>query len=443
MKFLEKPLLNTHYYLQPGAHVTYSRVPFQTITPTLIQRLLFEDHTLYYTPQKEWLIHLTHEEEDVLGRDMFKKAATFVQLPEREFLLYNNTDWFTRNWNKPFIVSNPVYMYEDRLYVFSNREAKAVALDGHLPLMEQILEVGGFAIGNGVIVGLCLVALGLWTERVFLQELDNLDQRNHLYHTFPNHWSGYLFVNPCHPADHLCKYAFIFNSERIFKHLYYITREDMFLYHIPQRHITSITSFANKPYQIAFAKCFKNYYLPGVFHPRPDLYHHLLMHDFSLIAHIIDVSQINFTNVLFILADLYKKKPKYKRHLKNLWRYLMHIFQDDWQDYVYEYFVDQIIAHDKNGQRYPCLPRKLLRDTTYRTQFQYDASWNILFKYIDRIFHTAYNRSFDRTKIHRLKILKAMTTNHMDGHIVESIMKDFYRENPEELTVARTRSCRV
>lgn len=435
MRFLEKPLLNTHYYLKPGAKVTYSRPPHYTITPAIVKYMLFHEHTSYYTPQKEWLIQIDHSQEEPVPTSPFRKVLTYILIPNRDLLLINQKEWFQKHWNTPFLVTNPLYTYDNKLYIFSNRDGNATQIDGSHSTINQILNTGGFSIGNGLIIALSLVAAGEWSERDFFQAIEQLDTNNHLYHTFPNHWTNHLLNNPCHPADHAGKYAFLYNSSRIYTYIFQITQEDMFLYHMPNRHITSLTSLATHKEQIQFAKQYRTYYVPAVITPRPDLYHHLCMKDFEFIAYIIRVTQVPFNNVLFVLSDLYKRKRPLRRQLTNLWRYLLRTFNQKWCDFIYDYLVDQIISHDQ-GHTYPSLPNKLIRDSIHRTHFHYEEMWGSLFKYTDATFQTKYNRFFDRKKIHRLKILKNMTEQHPDGHLVEFIMKEFYRAHPEQLTAS-------
>jgi hypothetical protein len=433
MRFLEKPLLNTHYYLKPDAKITYSRPPHFTITPEIVSYMLFHEHSSYYTPQKEWLIQIDHSQEALVGNSPFRKVLTYVLLPNRELLLINQVDWFKKHWNTPFLVTNPLYMYEDKLYIFSNRDGKAVQIDGSHSTINQILATGGFSIGNGLIMALSLVATGEWKERDFFQAMEQLDSNNHLYHTFPNHWTNHLLNNPCHPADHPGKFAFLYNSPRLYTYLFKLTQEDPFLYHMPNRQITSVTSLATRKDQIEFAKQYDVYYVPAVITPRPDLYHHLQMKDFGFVAYIIQVTLVPFNNVLFVLSDLYKRKRSLRRQLTHLWRYLLNIYQPRWCDFLYDYLVDQIIAYDK-GSLYPCLPKKLIRDSIHKVSFHYEDMWNTLFKYMDSTFRTRYGRFFERKKIHRLKMLKNMTETHPGGHIIADIMKDFYRSYPEQLT---------
>ena len=425
-------MLNCHYFLRPNNIITYAKPHYFTITPEIIRRLLFEENLTYYAPTREWLIQLDHVGEATLPGE-FKKVVSYVLLPDMDLLRYETTEWFKTYWNKPFLVSNPIYLYDEKLYIFSNKTTKAVQIDNHeASIMEQITQAGAYAIGNGVNIALSLVTLGFWTERQCMDCINSLDHNNHLYHTFPNHWTDFLLNNPCHPADHLSKFAFTFNSLTLSQHLYYITQEDMFLYHMPQRHMTTITSLAKRKDQINFAKQFKACYIPSVITPRPDIYHHLTIKDFPFVAYIIETTEITSTNVLFALADLYKKRPPLRRHLKHLWRFLIKTDPDSWSGFLYDYFVDQIVAYDE-GKLYPRLPKKLLRDTYFLTHFLYDDAWKILLTYIDKHFHTHYQRLFDRKKIHRLKILKNITQSHPEGHTIEFIMKDFLQNHPAYL----------
>ena len=432
MKFLEKPLLNTHYYLKPDAKITYSRPPHHTITPDMIHQFIFQENSNYYTPQKEWLIQIDHSQEEPTPNSPFRKVLTYVLIPNRDLLLINQKDWFQKHWNSSFLMTNPLYTYEDKLYIFSNRTGKAAQIDGSHSTIQQILQTGGFSIGNGLLIALALVATGEWKEKHFFSAMKELDTNNYLYHTFPNHWTDHLLNNPCHPADHAGKFAFVFNSPRIYTYLFNVTQEDKFLYHMPLRHITSITSLATRKDQLDFASHYRYYYVPAIVTPRPDLYHHLQMKNFELVAFIIKTTQVPFNNVFFVLSDLYKRKRPLRRQLTNLWRFLLRVFKKTWCEHLYDYFVDQIIAHD-TGHHYPCIPKKLIRDSIHRTSFTYDEMWKTLFKYLDLTFKTKYSRFFERKKIHRLKILKKATQQHPDGHIIEFIMKDFYRAHPEEL----------
>jgi len=350
----------------------------------------------------------------------------------------NKANWFRKHWNKYFVVFNPIYTVEGKQYFYSNRYKKTVELVGADHLMDELLEYGAFSIGNGITMALSLVALKLMSELTFFEHMSEIFA-SHLYLNdadMPAYLVPYLLANRCQVCHHNFKYAFVFNHERVYKYMYGISREDVFLYHLleggsPKRYVTTIFNMATRKDQFDFAKPFRYLYsyLPhqsiSIY---PNLNHLLKTTDFKLIKQILNISECCLRYVLFTIAYNYSKKRS--RHWVNLWRYLMSEYWEEWSMAVFSY-VNDCVQLDY----IPKLPYKLMRDLYHTNWFKYNDQWKRLLKASDANLNTKYMRFFDRKIIHRLKILKQMCQSHNDGHIVENIMKSYLGEHPSFLTL--------
>lgn len=428
MRYIEKPLLNCHYFLKPEVKLNSSHQQQYTITPAIVNDILYGKKTIYYTPGNQLLLEIRHEDEWV---GVFKKVITYVLLCEYDILQIEKENWFENCWNKTFVVFNPVYEYAGKNYIFSNKYARATEINLDLPITNQFIAAGAYSIGNGMVLALSLNTLGKVREKDLFRWIDSIEPKNYFYHETPSQLIEYFLNNSSQIIDNLFKYAFVNNSERVYRYMYYLTNEDMFIYHnvsntytlIPppntNRYVTSITSFATRNDQIKFAASFRRHYRHGISSILPDLFHHLKMKNFKLISYIIDTSRVNFNNVLFVISIIFRKQKKFRKHISKLWRYFIVNYCDTWLDKVYTYMT--------TITKYT-LPVKLIRDTIYRIPtFSYDAKWKSIFT------QYGYHRIIERKIILRLKLLRLITESYIGGHTVEFIMKDFYQNHPELL----------
>jgi len=430
MKFIEKELLNSHYYLLPNSRLRMNNKTYHTINPSFIHELLYQENTIYFTDDNRFLIMVEH---NIPINSSFKKLYSYVIIDEYDYLMIQSPTWFSRFWNKPFLVTNPIYEYENNLYIFSNKLATPVLLTND-NLIQQITEAGAFSIGNGIIMALSLVALKKQSEKDFFKNLDSVCPKNNLFQIFTNKWTQYFYHNPCHLIDHLFRYAFSYNSPDIYNYLAHLTKPSPFVYHIYQRCSSSIFSLIKRKDQLSFAKIFITKYSSSTHTYIIDLYNLFKLKDFNYIKNILDLTNTKFSYILYVLNDMYTYANK--KHLRHLWRFLLKQYQSVWSSTIETYLITQLFIFDTKNKKIPFIPNKFMRDFTYSTNFNYTSKWKEMYKLCYTILQTPdYNRSFEKRIIKRLDLLKRITKSYPQGHTIEFIMKDFYKDNKNLLFI--------
>jgi hypothetical protein len=428
MKFIEKLLLNTHYYIKPTSQLKLSNDHHYTITPTIIDQLVNKTNTIYFTTDQKWLVQLDHNE--II--DNYNKLYSYVMFDDYDMICTTKDNWFEKYWNKPFLVTNPIYEYEDEFYVFSNKYIKPVLLDTSLNIIDQIIEAGAFTIGNGIIMALSLINLKIIKEEDFIKKLDQLDPKHNLFHLFSKKWTPYFYHNSCHLIDHIFKYAFIHNSPKIYQYIYNLTHESSIIYHINQRCISTLFSLVTRNDQIKFVKKFIHKYKSDVHTYVVDLYVLFKLKDFKYIKTILEITHIKLGYIIYVINHLYNSY--HKRHIKHLWRFLLKNFSNEWSSAIEKYIMTQIYIYDTRTSKIPIFSKKLIRDFIHLTPFEYNSNWKNLFKYIHIYLETPnYNRILEVKIIKKLLTLQQIANSHPDGHLVSFIVKDYFKDHKQLL----------
>jgi hypothetical protein len=244
MIFREFPLLNSHSFLEPSKKIEETDICHATITPKIIQSIIQHISPIYYTDSFEWLLDIPYEhtvgEYHTSHFYVIMEDYSMIQLlkdPNRISI----HDWIQCYWNKPFLVTHPYYkkINTEKILQFSSKYATSFSLENTVSLHQQSIDNGSFSIGNGLIIALSMVSLGIWKEEEVLMELDMLlemiqpiDKGLCLYTLLNTKWDSYISQFPYQIIDHVFKYAFQYNSENIYRYIYQLTKEDFILYHV-------------------------------------------------------------------------------------------------------------------------------------------------------------------------------------------------------------------
>ena len=424
MKLLEKNLINTHYYLKPNRPLNLSHIPHDTISPSLIKILIHGVHETYITPDKKFLMKIDFKEHI----NEFEKICCYVLLDDIDMLNIHQDQWLDKYWNKPFLVSNPIYKYNDKFYLFGNSSVKSCEVINPHNILEDILHNGAYSIGNGIIIGLSLIHLKIWKERNFLIKLDQQTEGLKVYYNIHTFWTTYFQHNPYQLCDNLFKYAFVYNSNHCYQYIYKITYEDMIIYHMPQRCVTSIFNLVTTKEQLKFAYYFIYQYRHAyisqvVLSIVPNIWHHSKFKDFKIVYKIIQLTNMDLRKCIYIITTLYNKTKN--KHYLNLWRFLIRKFKDTWMESIYKYLT--ITGN------IPKISQKFIRDSIYLTDFKYTEKWKHLFRQHDEKWKTHYDKIFNRKIIQKLKYLNYITHDYPCGNVVEDLIKNYYREHIEDL----------
>lgn len=426
MKFLEKNLLNTHYYIPSDSSLKLVHNVHYTITPDVIKKLLSGQNTIYFTDENKWLIQIEYNEN---VENKYVKLYSYVMFDDYDFLLTGKEDWFKNFWDKPFMITNPIYEFDNKLYIFSNKFIKPIVINPQENLMNQIIENGAFSIGNGIIMALSLVALKEMRENDFIDAINKIPKTK-LIHLLPDKWTHYFYYNPIHILDHIFKYAFVNNSERLYKYIFCITNEYPNFYNIEQRCMSTIFSLVKRKDQIRFSKIYINKYTTYPYTIIVDLYNLFKLKDFDYIKTILIITKTKLSNILYVLNDISLKK-RYKR---TLWRFLLKLFGNDWIPIIERYLLTQLNSFQLKNKRLPFIPMRHMKDFIHMTSFKYNGEWKSIFNMVHQMIKSPnYNRIFEKKAIKRLHVLNQLTLQHFDGHIVNFVVKDFLKDNKELL----------
>jgi hypothetical protein len=422
MKFIEKLMLNTHYQMPVHKKLTHQDPHLYTFTPEVVRRLIYTEKVMYRA-HGGWLVELREA-----------GYMQYVYLRDLRLLEVDQLDWFKNHWASYLVVFNPIYTDDDGgMTVYSNYLRTVIPIDKSEDLLDVLLEHGAYSIGNGITLALSLVALGKLKEAVYLESISELFIRNSYLSDLvkPDYIIPYFHNNRCQICNHHFKYAYVYNSERIYKYMYGICREDMFLYHVsagnPKHYVSTIFNMAVRKDQYDFARPFKylyNYFPHNSVGIYPNLCHLFFCKDFDLIGRILNITECDFSFVLFTLSYYYGKDKS--RHWINLWRYLMRAYWDAWGCNVFAYLNKRI---QRNAL--PKIPYKMMRDMYHHPLFVYTDLW----KNVLKASGGQYMRYFDRKAIHRLKLLEHMVKDHPEGHVVKDLMRELYLREPDLLCV--------
>lgn len=423
MKFIEKLMLNTHYQLSPNKKLTQQDPHSYTFTPDVVRRLIYTYHDkVMYRAHGGWLIELRE-----------KEYIQYVYVRDIALFDVDQPDWFKKHWSTYLVVFNPIYTIDNETCVYSNYLRTVIRLEETHDLSELLLEHGAYSIGNGITVALSLVALKKMREAVYVACISELFIRNSYLSDLvkPDYIVPYFHNNRCQICNHHFKYAFVYTSERIYKYMYGICREDMFLYHVsagnPKHYVSTIFNMATRKEQFDFARPFKylyNYFPHNSVGIHPNLCHLFRCKDFDLISRILNITECDFNHVLFTLSYYYGQDKS--RHWINLWRYLMRAYWDAWGCNVFAY----LNKYTKRNAL-PKIPYKLMRDMYHHPLFVYTDLW----KNVLKACGGQYMRYFERKAIHRLKWLDHVTMDHPGGHVVKELIKELYLREPDLLYV--------
>lgn len=433
MKFREKNLINCHYYIKPDSYLKLSHQHHYTITPDIIINLIQGGHPTFIFDNKLCIQIDCHHEKI----NAYEKICYFALFDDLAMLELDSYQWFERFHNKPLLITHPIYEYKNTYYFFNPNTCRAECIQDKETLLEELINNGAYTIGDGLIIALSLASKKIILEHIVLDWLKDLSRGHRIYHTLSNDWFIYIQNNPYQLMDHLFKYAFVFNSQTIYQYIHKISYEDMFVYHLGSRYVTTVFSLATREDQLRYIKKYIYYYQARYrgntwVTIKPNLFHHFKFKNFYVIKDILEYTNIEPNYVIFILTMRYSNN----KHYSNLWRFLIETkYKNDWINHVLNYFKMVLeYPRDKNI-KVLCIPKKLFRDTVYKTNFIYTPEWKNILEQIEYICHIPYKRLFDRKIIQRLKYLSHITQSHPNAHILEDLMKEYYRENKQDLVM--------
>ena len=433
MKFREKNLINCHYYIKPDSYLKLSHQHYYTITPDIIVELLQGGHKTFIFDNK-LCIQVDFENESING---FKKICYFAIFDDLAMLELDSYQWFERFHNKSLLITHPIYEYKNTYYFFNPNTCKAECIQHREKLVEELVNEGAYTIGDGIIMALSLVAKKVLEEKVVLTWLKRISHGSRIYHTLSNDWFIYIQNNPYQLMDHLFKYAFVFNSQNIYQYIHKISYEDMFVYHLGQRYVTTVFNLATRKDQLRYIEPYKYLYQPRYrgntrILIKPNLFNHFKFKDFNLIKDILEYTQVDSRYSIFVLTLSYHNN----NHYRNLWRFLIkYFYHNTWNDHLLTYFKMLIDYSYDSYIKDLCIPIKMFRDTVYLTSFNYTLEWKNTLEKVDYMCKTSYKRIFDRKIIQRLKYLTHITQEHPNAYVLEELMKTYYRENKQDLVI--------
>ena len=433
MKFREKNLINCHYYIKPESYLKLSHQHHYTITPDIIIKLLEGGHETFLFDQK-LCIQINFNQEKI---NQFEKMCCFALMDDLEFLNTNAYQWFERFNNKPLLITHPVYKYKNSLYFFNPITCKSERIENTQSIIPILINSGAYTIGSGIIVALSLASKKIISEKLLINWLQTYTSGNRIYHTLNHNWYNYILNNPYQLMDHLFKYAFVFNSENLYSYIHKLSYEDMFVYHLGQRYVSTIFNLATRQDQLRYIEPFKYLYQPRYrgntrIFIKPNLFHHFKYKDFNLIQDILQYTHVDSRYSIFVLTVSYKNN----KHYTNLWRFFIkNLYSDTWVANLLTYFKMVLEYSYDIYIKDLCIPLKMFRDTVYLSNFTYTDEWKHMLKKIDILCKTSYQKLFDRKIIQRLKYLNHITQTHPNSYLLEDLMKSYYREHKEDLVM--------
>lgn len=215
----ETSLLNTYYYLNPFEAPCNLDTPYRTIHPNAFKdmtKVSPNPRTIYSTDFYLYnvkCIPIKHHKFTPLHQVLLVQDDNMIDTLFTDSL----ENWLDKYMYAPFMITNPCYKIQSysKRFFFSNKYACSLSIFGKENYLFGAIANDGYSIGNGLIIALSMVSLGVWKEKDLLNYLQTnpvkCDQQI---------WSNYTLINSSYIMNNPFIYAHQFNSNKVYTYLY-------------------------------------------------------------------------------------------------------------------------------------------------------------------------------------------------------------------------------
>lgn len=428
---VENPIINTYYFIEKNKVVKSTDKFYNTICPDTIDKIVNSNIIC----NNKFTINYNKVIEDyktLYFYVLFDDTYIFKNFKDNKYDIY---EWLKIFWNKPFLISNPIYKKNNITDInklcFSNIKCSSIELNNCSKDEEynQIIKNGCFSIGNGLIIGLYFVSSGYWKEKDFINALikliddkvikilfnfDNTSQTLYFFTKLYDKWVELFNIYPYQIIDNIFKYSFIFNSPNIYNFIYSLSNieDNIKLTYSTNNNIylTSIFSYVKTKHQYKFLinnKSLINSYIEPLPYNLYDNIEHYTFNYYNRFNNIVNSNklykyfkncnksdvklflfqkckQINIDTTLFnIVKTVSYLYPKYNKHkkkrLENIWRKINHVYNNKIIKILQYYFIYNIIFNREDL----LLPIKLFKINIFtNNNFSYFKPFIVSIYYI-------------------------------------------------------------
>lgn len=424
---------------------------------------------------------------------MMTNSMNVFTLPEKEEDLY---EWLINHWEDKFLITFPIYSYQDKTYTFNIQEITFEAqkdIDIHTMIQKK-----QYTIGNGLIL---LLSLNKWSNDSLLNAIQRLFLVRSKFETIKLFWMPYYNVNSLLLTDYLIFYAFQHATQEIYRLIYDFECDNHYNYYnyrIPlcmymnanytKNYVCSLSTVHTSPTYEHY--CFlKEIHQNKMFdilngYPQFHIFHYdihsrlkqvfsstSLIRDFlgkgltyRWFVHSIYVNKkLGILKLIQSLSFFYTQTTVSKRFIKYVWRLFMKEFPKEFIYILCGYTIECIIYHYSRPITYHLNipPMKLFRDTLFllKDYIKCKKMYKIVF-YIhsDRLYkvpdclmpfkiscsskHSMFHLTFfDVLKLMDAPIYKTLQKRkqvilnslYHSNYNLYTILRTYYQQYPDEL----------